>query len=160
MRALKFYQTGSLDDLHVEEVTVPIPAEDEVLVEVKAAAINPSDIKNVQGKMYETTVPRIPGRGFAGMIVKGQCPPGGQDMANRYRRSDASAPNPRHGRIEHRLQTSTHQAMRSSDALPDFSRITTSTRGNSASAPAKDSTTISQPATQITLSLACPPNEY
>jgi 3-hydroxyacyl-CoA dehydrogenase len=31
---------------------------------------------------------------------------------------------------------------------------------NSASAPAKDSTTISQPATQITLSLACPPNEY
>jgi len=71
MRALKFYQTGSLDDLHVEEVTVPIPAEDEVLVEVKAAAINPSDIKNVQGKMYETTVPRIPGRDFAGMIVKG-----------------------------------------------------------------------------------------
>jgi NADPH:quinone reductase len=104
MRALKFYQTGSLDDLHVEEVTVPIPAEGEVLVEVKAAAINPSDIKNVQGKMHETTVPRIPGRDFAGMIVKGQCPPGGQDMANRYRRSDGSAPNPRHGRIEHRLQ--------------------------------------------------------
>jgi Alcohol dehydrogenase GroES-like domain len=129
MRALKFYQTGSLDDLHVEEVTVPIPAEGEVLVEVKAAAINPSDIKNVQGKMHETTVPRIPGRGFAGMIVKGQCPPGGQDMANRYRRSDASAPNPRHGRIEHRLQTSTHQAMRSSDALPDFSRITTIDKG-------------------------------
>src|ERR1700736_1546908 len=71
MRALKFYQTGSLDDLRVEEVTVPIPAEGEVLIEVKAAAINPSDIKNVQGKMHETTVPRIPGRDFAGMIVKG-----------------------------------------------------------------------------------------
>src|ERR1700722_9731479 len=71
MRALKFYQTGSLDDLHVEEVSVPIPAAEEVLVEVKAAAINPSDIKNVQGKMDETTVPRIPGRDFAGTIVKG-----------------------------------------------------------------------------------------
>jgi len=71
MRALKFYQTGSLDDLHVEEVTVPIPAAGEVLVEVKAAAINPSDVKNVQGKMHETTVPRIPGRDFAGVIVKG-----------------------------------------------------------------------------------------
>ena len=71
MRALKFYQTGSLDDLRVEEVTVPIPAQGEVLVEVKAAAINPSDIKNVQGKMHETTVPRIPGRDFADMIVKG-----------------------------------------------------------------------------------------
>src|SRR4029077_705984 len=71
MRALKFYQTGSLDDLHVEEVSVPTPAAGEVLVEVKAAAINPSDVKNVQGKMHETTVPRIPGRDFAGMIVKG-----------------------------------------------------------------------------------------
>ena len=71
MRALKFYQTGSLDDLHVREVSVPIPAAGEVLVEVKAAAINPSDVKNVQGKMHETTVPRIPGRDFAGMIVKG-----------------------------------------------------------------------------------------
>jgi len=71
MRALKFYQTGSLEDLHVEEVSVPIPAAGEVLVEVKAAAINPSDVKNVQGKMHETTVPRIPGRDFAGMIVKG-----------------------------------------------------------------------------------------
>src|SRR4029077_4129178 len=71
MRALKFYQTGSLDDLRVEEVTVPIPAEGEVLVEVKAAAINPSDIKNVQGKMHETSVPRIPGRDFAGLIAQG-----------------------------------------------------------------------------------------
>jgi NADPH:quinone reductase len=42
-----------------------------VLIEVKAAAINPSDIKNVQGKMHLTTVPRIPGRDFAGLIVKG-----------------------------------------------------------------------------------------
>jgi NADPH:quinone reductase len=71
MRALKFYHTGSLDDLHIEEVTAPTPAAGEVLVEVKAAAINPSDIKNVQGKMHETTVPRIPGRDFAGRIVKG-----------------------------------------------------------------------------------------
>ena len=71
MRALKFYQTGSLDNLHLEEVTVPIPSAAEVLVEVKAAAINPSDIKNVQGKMHETIVPRIPGRDFAGVIVKG-----------------------------------------------------------------------------------------
>ena len=40
MRALKFYQTGSLDDLRVEEVTVPIPAEGEVLVEVKVVVIS------------------------------------------------------------------------------------------------------------------------
>jgi NADPH:quinone reductase len=71
MRALKFHQTGSLDDLRIEEVPVPTPAPGEVLVQVKAAAINPSDIKNVQGKMHETTVPRIPGRDFAGVVVGG-----------------------------------------------------------------------------------------
>jgi len=70
MRALKFYQTGSLDDLRFEEVSLPTPGQGEVLIQVKAAAINPSDIKNVQGKMHETTVPRIPGRDFAGTIVQ------------------------------------------------------------------------------------------
>lgn len=71
MRALKFYQTGSVDDLQMEKVPAPTPADGEVLVQVKAAAINPSDVKNVQGKMHETTVPRVPGRDFAGIIVKG-----------------------------------------------------------------------------------------
>ena len=71
MRAVKFQQTGSLDDLRIEEVPLPTPGPGEVLVQVKAAAVNPSDIKNVQGKMHETTVPRIPGRDFAGVIVKG-----------------------------------------------------------------------------------------
>ncbi len=49
----------------------PVPAPGEVLVQVKAAAINPSDVKNVQGKMHETSVPRIPGRDFAGVVVEG-----------------------------------------------------------------------------------------
>ena len=71
MRALRFHKTGSLDNLMVEEVPMPAPAPGEVLIEVKAAAINPSDIKNVQGKMHLTTVPRIPGRDFAGLMIKG-----------------------------------------------------------------------------------------
>jgi NADPH2:quinone reductase len=71
MRALKFYQTGSLDNLRLEEVPVPRPGPGDVLVQVKAAAINPSDVKNVQGKMHETSVPRIPGRDFAGLVVQG-----------------------------------------------------------------------------------------
>src|ERR1700747_2392278 len=80
MRALKFYQTGSLDDLRIEEVPQPTPGPGEVLVQVKAAAVNPSDIKNVQGKMHETTVPRIPGRDFAGTIVKGPADVLGQSV--------------------------------------------------------------------------------
>jgi NADPH:quinone reductase-like Zn-dependent oxidoreductase len=69
MWALKFHQTGSLDDLRFGEVSLPTPGPGEVLIQVKAAAINPSDIKNVQAKIHETIVPRIPGRDFAGVIV-------------------------------------------------------------------------------------------
>jgi len=71
MRALRFEQTGSLDGLRIRDIPVPAPAEGEVLVQVKAAAINPSDVKNVLGKMHGTTVPRTPGRDFAGIVVGG-----------------------------------------------------------------------------------------
>jgi NADPH:quinone reductase-like Zn-dependent oxidoreductase len=71
MKALRFDNTGSLDNLSICEVPKPVPVEGEVLVQIKAAAINPSDVKNVQGKMHETSVPRTPGRDFAGIVVEG-----------------------------------------------------------------------------------------
>jgi NADPH2:quinone reductase len=71
MLALRFEKTGSLDFLALKDVPKPIPGPGEVLVQIKAAAINPSDIKNVLGKMHETTVPRTPGRDFAGVVVEG-----------------------------------------------------------------------------------------
>ncbi len=49
----------------------PIPRAGEVLVRVQAAAINPSDVKNVLGKMELTTVPRTPGRDLAGVAEQG-----------------------------------------------------------------------------------------
>jgi NADPH:quinone reductase-like Zn-dependent oxidoreductase len=49
----------------------PAPRQGEVLVKVQAAAINPSDVKNVLGKMSQTTLPRTPGRDFAGVIEQG-----------------------------------------------------------------------------------------
>ncbi|MGA8572305.1 MAG: quinone oxidoreductase family protein [Desulfobaccales bacterium] len=71
MRGLFFRNTGSLDNLKVEELPLPAPGAGEVLVQVLAAAINPSDAKNVLGKMGETKPPRIPGRDFAGRVVSG-----------------------------------------------------------------------------------------
>ena len=71
MRALRFAQTGSLDYLAVAEVPVPVPAGSELLVKVEAAAVNPSDTKNVLGKMHDTTLPRTPGRDFAGVVAQG-----------------------------------------------------------------------------------------
>jgi NADPH:quinone reductase-like Zn-dependent oxidoreductase len=39
---------------------------------VKAAAINPSDVKNVSGHFPGTTLPRTPGRDFSGIVVAGK----------------------------------------------------------------------------------------
>lgn len=72
MKALRFHETGDLSKLKLEDVPIPEPKPGELLVQVKAAAINPSDIKNICGKMKEiTTLPRTPGRDFAGIVVKG-----------------------------------------------------------------------------------------
>lgn len=71
MQALQFTLTGSLDTLRLVELPTPTPAAGEVLVEVRAAGLNPSDVKNVLGRFPYTTVPRIPGRDFAGVVVAG-----------------------------------------------------------------------------------------
>src|ERR1700758_2831542 len=71
MRALRFEQTGSLSELKLDDIPRPIPKMGEVLIHVRAAAINPSDVKNVLGKMHQTTLPRTPGRDFAGEVVEG-----------------------------------------------------------------------------------------
>jgi NADPH:quinone reductase len=69
MKALKFNQTGSLEQLKLVEVDEPVPQPGEVIVRVRAAAINPSDVKNVLGKIHGTTLPKIPGRDFAGIVI-------------------------------------------------------------------------------------------
>lgn len=75
MKALVFREKGSLGALHADLVEVPLPRPGlEALVQVRAAAINPSDPKNVLGKMSQTTLPRIPGRDFAGVVVEGPGP--------------------------------------------------------------------------------------
>ncbi|MDP9174966.1 MAG: zinc-binding alcohol dehydrogenase family protein [Planctomycetota bacterium] len=71
MRAVVIHQFGDPSLLRVEEIPTPEPRGDEVLVAVKAAAINPSDVKNVAGAMHGTTLPRVPGRDFAGTVVRG-----------------------------------------------------------------------------------------
>jgi len=41
-----------------------------MLVEVYASSINPSDVKNVAGA-FNASLPRVPGRDFAGVVVAG-----------------------------------------------------------------------------------------
>src|SRR5438445_11721508 len=73
MKALYFRETGSLANLRVENVEVPrIDAHgDEALVQVRAAAINPSEPKSVLGKISETKPPPVPGTDFASIVAEG-----------------------------------------------------------------------------------------
>src|ERR1700722_1943504 len=72
MKALRFAEFGTPSALRIEEIAIPEPAAGEALVHVKAAAINPSDSKNVAGHFKRTTPPRTPGRDFGGIVVKGK----------------------------------------------------------------------------------------
>lgn len=71
MRALRFDRVGDIDALHLAEVPAPGPARGEVRVRVVAAGLNPSDAKNILGRFPYTTLPRTPGRDFAGVVESG-----------------------------------------------------------------------------------------
>jgi NADPH:quinone reductase len=46
-------------------------ADNQVLIEVKAAAVNPSDVKAATGLMPYAVFPRTPGRDYAGVVIDG-----------------------------------------------------------------------------------------
>lgn len=71
MLAVRFHETGSLDAVRVETVPDPVLGPGQIRVAVRAAGLNPSDVKNVLGRFPYTSVPRIPGRDFAGIVVEG-----------------------------------------------------------------------------------------
>lgn len=72
-RAVKFDKYGDIDVLHIDEVPVPIPEEDKVLVRVKAAGINPGEAAIRQGymdKQWPAHFPSGQGSDFAGVIER------------------------------------------------------------------------------------------
>src|SRR6202042_1287353 len=71
MRAIRFEAFGDHSVLEALEVPAPIADEKTAVVRVMGASINPSDVKNVAGAMRQTTLPRIPGRDFAGVVEAG-----------------------------------------------------------------------------------------
>jgi NADPH:quinone reductase len=71
MRAILFKTFGDPSVLELAQVETSAICETMALVRVVAASINPSDVKNVAGAMKQTTLPRIPGRDFAGVVEAG-----------------------------------------------------------------------------------------
>ncbi|QTB98371.1 zinc-binding alcohol dehydrogenase family protein [Alcaligenes sp. SORT26] len=73
-QAIKVSQRALEPELLAPELVdqiMPIAAEGMVVVEVAAAAINPSDVKAAMGMMPYAIWPRTPGRDYAGMVVAG-----------------------------------------------------------------------------------------
>lgn len=71
MKALYIQQHGDISSLKVSEVPVPSIKPGQVLVQVEAAGINPSDLGSVQGRFPHAVLPRVVGRDFAGVVVEG-----------------------------------------------------------------------------------------
>jgi NADPH2:quinone reductase len=71
MRALRFSAFGPVSGLEYVELPDPIAGATTAVVRVLAGSINPSDVKNVEGKMEHVTLPRVPGRDFSGVVLDG-----------------------------------------------------------------------------------------
>lgn len=66
-------KSTDLDDLRIilDEAVVPTPGPGQVLVEIIAAGVNPSDVKASLGHMPHAVWPRTPGRDFGGIVREG-----------------------------------------------------------------------------------------
>lgn len=73
MKAIVLHQYGGVDQLQYEDVPVPEPGLDEVLVKVDATSVNPIDWKLRSGSAKDRMplkLPAILGRDVAGTVVK------------------------------------------------------------------------------------------
>jgi NADPH:quinone reductase-like Zn-dependent oxidoreductase len=57
--------------IHVEDPAAITPGTGQVLIQVRYAGVNPSDVKAVLGAMPHAIWPRTPGRDYAGVVVDG-----------------------------------------------------------------------------------------
>jgi NADPH:quinone reductase-like Zn-dependent oxidoreductase len=72
-KAVRFNSYGGIDLLAIEDVPRPVPGEGQVLVQVKAAGINPGEDKIRQGLLHErwpATFPSGQGSDLAGVVAE------------------------------------------------------------------------------------------
>jgi NADPH:quinone reductase-like Zn-dependent oxidoreductase len=73
MKAVQFHEYGGVDVLRVEEVPRPTPGPGQVLVEVRAAGIQPGEVMIREGarhKRWPATFPSGQGSDLAGVVVE------------------------------------------------------------------------------------------
>ncbi len=73
MKAVVMHTYGGPEVLKYEEVARPVPKEDEILIRVIAASVNPVDVAIRSGKFakyFHTDLPLIPGMDASGIVEK------------------------------------------------------------------------------------------
>lgn len=68
MRAIRLHETGGPEKLLIESINSPVAASDEVLVRVKAAALNRRDVFITQGLYPNIELPKTLGADGAGIV--------------------------------------------------------------------------------------------
>lgn len=71
MKAIVIHSFGPADVLKIEDLPMPVPKADEVLVKVSAASVNPVDYKTRSGKyaaVKQEQLPLVLGRDIAGIV--------------------------------------------------------------------------------------------
>lgn len=69
MKAIWITRKGGPDVLEVRDTPEPVPSDGEVLIKVKAAGLNRSDVYSRQSRSYGNDRPEIPGLEVSGTIV-------------------------------------------------------------------------------------------
>jgi NADPH:quinone reductase-like Zn-dependent oxidoreductase len=73
VKACYFHRFGGPEVLEYGELPDPVPAADEVLVEIRAASVNAADWKMRRGEYGgKITFPHVPGRDFSGVVITGK----------------------------------------------------------------------------------------
>jgi NADPH:quinone reductase-like Zn-dependent oxidoreductase len=86
MKAIVYYTYGSPDVLQCEEIEKPIPGDNDVLIEVRAASVNPLDCGELKGvpyvfrKIFGLRKPDVTHPGRPGVDVAGQVESVGRDV--------------------------------------------------------------------------------
>ncbi|OGB97486.1 MAG: hypothetical protein A3G35_07655 [candidate division NC10 bacterium RIFCSPLOWO2_12_FULL_66_18] len=70
MKAIRLHQPGGPDQLRYEEIPTPRPGPGEVLVQLKAAALNHRDVWIRMGMQMADRLPLIPGSDGAGLVAE------------------------------------------------------------------------------------------
>lgn len=80
MKALQVHKDANATTLSIEDLPQPKPSTGQVLVKIRASAVQPSDVLNSKGVFANTTFPRTLGRDFAGTVVEGPADLTGKDV--------------------------------------------------------------------------------